>query len=105
MASISSRNLVDAVLRVERMTFQERDRLGDEVHARQPNLLYAVLVLQRCGATLVQIEVVLNLLLVFHEAMKTSGVTLPPIDVVHSHSITRLVLTGPRARFPRNSSG
>jgi hypothetical protein len=73
MASISSRNLVDAVLRVERMSFTERERLADEVHARQPNLLYSVLVLQRYGATLVQMEVVLNLLLVFHEAMKISG--------------------------------
>ena len=73
MASISSRNLVDAVLRVERMTLQGRERLADEVHSRQPNLLYAVLVLQRCGATLVQIEVVLNLLFVFHEAMVRPG--------------------------------
>ena len=74
-ASISSRNLVDAVLRVERMSFTERERLVDEVHARQPNLFYSVLVLQRYGATLAQIEVVLNLLLVFHEAMKTSAST------------------------------
>ena len=73
MASISSRNLVDAVLRVGRMSFTERERLADEVHARQPNLFYSVLVLQRYGATLVQIEVVLNVLLVFHEAMKISG--------------------------------
>jgi hypothetical protein len=80
MASISGRNFVDAVLRVERMTFQDRERLADEVHVRQPNLLYAVLVLQRCGATLVQIEVVLNLLFVFHEAMKTSGVSWPVIS-------------------------
>ena len=80
MASISSRNLVDAVLRVEAMSFQDRDRLADEVHSRQPNLLYSVLVLQRYGATLVQIEVVLNLLLVFHEAMKISGGSWPVIS-------------------------
>ena len=80
MASISSRNLVDAVLRVEAMNFQERDRLADEVHARQPNLFYSVLVLQRYGATLVQIEVVLNLLLVFHEAMKSSGSDWPVVS-------------------------
>lgn len=72
MASISSRNLVDAVLRVERMSFTKRERLADEVHERQPNLFYSVLVLQLYGATLVQIEVVLNLLLVFHETMKIS---------------------------------
>ena len=80
MASISSRNLARAVLRVERMTVQDRERLADEVHSWQPNLLCAVLVLQRCGGTLVQIEVVLNLLFVFHEAMKTSGVSWPLIS-------------------------
>ena len=31
--------------------------------------------------------------------------TLPLIDVVHSHSVTRLSLPGPRASFPRTSSG
>jgi hypothetical protein len=31
--------------------------------------------------------------------------TLPSFDVVHSHPIARLVLTGPRASFPRTSSG
>ena len=80
MASISSRNLVDAMLRVERMTFQDRERLTEEVHARQPNLFFPVLVLQRYGATLEQIEVVLNLLLVFYEAMKGSGSNWPVIS-------------------------
>ena len=34
-----------------------------------------------------------------------SELTLSLIDVVHNHSITRLVLTGSRASFPRTSSG
>jgi hypothetical protein len=80
MASISSRNLVGAVLRVERMTFQDRERLAEEVHARQPNLLFSVLVLQQYGATLEQMEVVLNLLLVLHAAMKISGRNWPVIS-------------------------
>jgi hypothetical protein len=80
MTAISSRLLVDAVLCVERMTFKERERLAEEVHARQPNLFFSVLVLQRYGATLEQIEVVLNLLLVFYEAMKTSGRARPVIS-------------------------
>ena len=80
MPSISSRNLVDAVLRFEQMTFQDRERLADEVHAGQPNLFFSVLVLQRYGATLEQIEVVLNLLLVFYEAMKCSGGSWPAIS-------------------------
>jgi hypothetical protein len=80
MASISSRNLIDAVLRVERMTFRERERLAEEVHALQPNLCFSVLALQRYGATLEQMEVVLMLLLVFHEAMKSSGRSWPVIS-------------------------
>ena len=80
MASISNRNLVDAVLRVERMSSKERERLANEVHARQPNLFYSLLVLQRYGATLVHIEVVLNLLLVFYEAMKINGSDWPVVS-------------------------
>ena len=80
MASISTRNLVDAVLCVEQMSFQERERLAEEIHAGQPNLFYSVLALQRYDATLEQIEVVLNLLFVFHEAMKCSGRRWPVIS-------------------------
>jgi len=80
MASISSSNLVDAVLRVERMTFQEREHLAEEVHAHQPHLFFSVLVLKRYGATLEQLEVVLNVLLVFHDAMKGSGKRWPVIS-------------------------
>jgi hypothetical protein len=33
------------------------------------------------------------------------AVTLPSFDVVHSHSVTRLSLTGPRASLLRTASG
>ncbi|UUZ62572.1 hypothetical protein LP414_08510 [Polaromonas sp. P1(28)-13] len=71
---------MEAVLRFERMTFQDRERLAEEIHARQPNLFFSVLVLQRYGATLEQIEVVLNLLLVFYEAMRISERAWPIIS-------------------------
>ena len=80
MTSISSQTLVDAVLRVERMTFQDRERLAEEVHARQPNLFFSVLALQRFGASLEQMEVVLNLLLVLYEAMKSGGRRWPAVS-------------------------
>ena len=97
MASISSRNLVDAVLRVERMTFQDRERLAEEIHEAQPNLFFSVLVLQRYGATLEQIEVVLNLLLILHEAMKCSGGRWPLIsEDVQERCLTRI---SARVRF------
>jgi len=97
MASISSQNLLDAVLRVEHMSFEARARLADDVHARQPNLLYSVIVLHRFGATVAQIEVVLNLLLVFHEAMRTSGRDWPVVsEDVQDRCLKRV---SARARF------
>jgi hypothetical protein len=80
MPTISSRLLVDAVLRVERLSFKGRERLADEIHARQPNLMFSVLVLQRYAATLEQMEVLLNLLFVFYEAMRASGRAWPVIS-------------------------
>ena len=62
------------------MSFIERVELADEVHAGQPNLFFSVLVLQRYGATLVQIEVVLNVLLVFHEVMTISDSNWPVVS-------------------------
>lgn len=77
MPAISSPHLVRAVLRVQRMDLQARVRLADEVHVQQPHLLYSVVVLHKLGASLQQVEVVLELLLVFHEAMKASGKAWP----------------------------
>jgi len=73
MATITHRHLADAVLRVAGMSFEERDRLADEVYSRQPNLFASVIVLHRYGATHVQMDVVLNILLVFDEAMRISS--------------------------------
>ena len=80
MPSISGRLLADAVLRVQRMTFNERTRLADEIQDRQPNLFFSVLALRRYGASAEQIEVVLNLLFVFYEAMRISGRVWPVIS-------------------------
>jgi hypothetical protein len=91
MTAITSRLLVDAVLRVERMTFKQREHLADEIHARQPNLFFSVLALQQFGATLEQMELVLNLLLVFYEAMKTSSKAWPVIsEDVQERCLTRI---------------
>ena len=57
-----------------------RVALADEVFAHQPNLLASVLVQQRMGASLQQIEVLVNILLVAYQAMKTSGRRWPVIS-------------------------
>ncbi|SDC50213.1 hypothetical protein SAMN05444679_103228 [Variovorax sp. CF079] len=97
MTSISNRLLVDAVLCVERMAFKERERLAEEIHDRQPDLFFSVLALRLHGATLEQIEMVLNLLLVFYKAMKTSGKAWPVIsEVVQERCLKRI---SARVRF------
>jgi hypothetical protein len=79
MPSITNELIVGAAIDVERMTLKDRECLADEIHARQPNLLYSAIVLHRFGATLAQIEVVLDVLFVFYLAMKSSGRTWPVI--------------------------
>jgi hypothetical protein len=73
MAAISGELLVDAVIRVEPMSLAEQVQLAHEVHAHQPGLFFSVLVLQSYVATIEHMEVVLNILLIFFEAMKLSG--------------------------------
>jgi hypothetical protein len=80
MPSISSALLLDAALRVQRMSFGEREQLAEEIHTRQPNLFFSVLALQGFDAPLEHIEMVLTLLMVFHEAMKASGKPWPVIS-------------------------
>ncbi|MBC7602509.1 MAG: hypothetical protein H7255_07600 [Ramlibacter sp.] len=97
MTTISLLQLGNAVLRVERMSFHERELLADEIHAAQPGLFYSVLTLQHFGATLQEMEVVLNLLFVFYSAMKMSGTVWPVIsEDVQELSLKRI---NARARF------
>lgn len=79
MTAISPELLGRAAVAFERMTFQQREKLADEVYTRQPNLLASIVVLKVYGATLEQMEFVLNILLVFYEAMRASGLTWPQV--------------------------
>jgi len=63
-ATFSIESLGRATLAVNALSFSAKQTLADAIHAEQPNLLYAVLVLQRFGATMPQIEIVLELLFV-----------------------------------------
>lgn len=79
-ATFSIESLGRATLAVNAMSFSAKQTLADAIHAEQPNLLYAVLVLQRFGAAMPQIEVVLELLFVVYTAMKASGWKWPLIS-------------------------
>jgi hypothetical protein len=80
MGLITQAVLAKAAIAVDAMGADERVRLADEVYAHQPNLLASVLVLQRMGASLQQMDVPIHILLVAWQAMKTSGHTWPVIS-------------------------
>lgn len=80
MTLITQAVLAKAAIAVNGMGMAERVRLADEVFAHQPNLLASVLVLQRMGASLPQMDVPIYILLVAYQAMKTSGHTWPVIS-------------------------
>ena len=80
MTAISPRVLIDADLTVRSMSMDARIALADEVFVHQPNLLASVLVHHRMGSTMPQVEVLLNIMLVAYQAMKTSGHRWPVIS-------------------------
>lgn len=92
MTAITRPLLLDAVRRVERMSFAEREQLADEIYSQQPHLLASVIVLQNFGAALEQMEWVLNLLLVIYSAIKVSGQYWPVIsEDVQDRCMKRIV--------------
>lgn len=89
--ALSQQVIADAAVALGAMTVEQRVALGDEVFAEQPNLLASVLVQQRMGASLAQIEVLLNLLFVAHQAMKRSGRRWPLItQAIQDRCLQRL---------------
>jgi hypothetical protein len=89
--------LANAIHSVGAMSFQGRIDLTDRIHAEQPTLLYSVLVMQRFGATMVQIEALIELLLVAFTAMKAAGGKWPVISEGLQERCPARV--GGRARF------
>jgi hypothetical protein len=80
MPAITNEVLGNAVIAVRKMDLHQRERLADEIHARQPNLLYAVLSVRSFGASYEQLEVVLNILFACFQSMKLSGRRFRVID-------------------------
>lgn len=91
MPAFSKSALSDAITAVGKMDNRQRELLTDDIHAHQPQLLASVLFQQRHGATLEQIEVLLNLLLVSYLAMKGSGHAWPLVtEAIQESCFARL---------------
>lgn len=80
MTFISQTVLAEAIVVVNQMDIAERLLLADEIFAQQPNLLASVLVLQRMGLSLQQLDIPIYILLVAYQSMKASGHYWPVIS-------------------------
>lgn len=91
MSELSQAQVVQAAIAVERMSAAQRVALADEIYLRQPNLLASVLVLERMGVSLQQLEVPIYILMVAYQAIKASGLNWPLItEDVQERCLQRL---------------
>lgn len=91
MSELSQAQVVQAVVSVERMSAAQRVQLADEIYLRQPNLLASVLVLERMGVSLQQLEVPIYILMVAYQAIKASRLDWPLItEDVQERCLQRL---------------
>ena len=70
MTRLTQVMIADAVVELERMGQEAQIRLADEIFARQPTLLGAVVVLRRFGASDAQISIAAHVLFVAWLSMK-----------------------------------
>lgn len=62
------------------MSLTDKETVCDEIFQEQPNLLASVLVQQQMGNTLEEVDVLLNILIVIHLAIKKAGIRLETIS-------------------------
>lgn len=63
-----------------KMTLKEKEAVIDEIYIEQPALLASILVQKQMGNTLEQMDVLINILLVAHLALKEDGVKLVKVS-------------------------
>jgi hypothetical protein len=76
---ISFKHVASALRQLQSMSLAQKSALIDVIHAEQPNLLASVLVQSKLGASEPTIELLLELLIVCHLAMRASGYDWPLI--------------------------
>jgi len=59
---------------------KEKESIFDQIFTEQPNLLASILVQQQMGNSMAQMEVLINILLVSHLALKESGIKIVKIS-------------------------
>lgn len=72
--------LTNAILKTQQMSMKEKESVFDKIFTEQPNLLASILVQQQMGNSMEQMEVLINILLVSHLALKESGIKIVKIS-------------------------
>ncbi|MEO0809853.1 MAG: hypothetical protein AAFW82_04305 [Pseudomonadota bacterium] len=77
---VSAEHLASAIKTVAAMSLKEKEAVCDTLYATQPNLLGLVLVQSSLGATMETVDVLLNILIVFHISIENSGHVLGTVS-------------------------
>jgi hypothetical protein len=80
MTQLSSENLTSAINKAQNMSLTDKELACDDIFREQPNLLASVLVQQQMGNTLEEVDMLLNILIVLHLAVKEAGVRIEEIS-------------------------
>ena len=76
MAKINRTVLKRSIKKIQKMSLKDKEAIIDEIYLEQPNLLASVLVLKQMGSSLEDMEVLINILLVTHLALKDACIKL-----------------------------
>jgi hypothetical protein len=80
MAKVSNKNLASALRKVCLLNIKDKELICDEIFKEQPNLLGSVIVQQRLGNSLEDIDVLLEILIVLHFSLKEAGIRISKIS-------------------------
>jgi hypothetical protein len=76
---LTEKHMAKAIANVAQMSLEKKVRLADKIHKNQPNLLSSVVTLHDSGISLVDHELLFQILLTCYEAMRVEGGTWPLI--------------------------
>ncbi|MGM0593333.1 MAG: hypothetical protein ACQETD_02260 [Pseudomonadota bacterium] len=92
MTRITERSLTSAIHLLQKTDHKGQEAICDEIFREQPNLLASVLVLTKMAVAPAHVEVVLEVLMVAHLALKASGQRIKTIaEADQERELQRLV--------------
>jgi hypothetical protein len=69
MSRITTENVAATISEVKCISLPQKEKLAEEIHRRQPYLLASCVVQPKLGAHVNDVEFLLNILLVFYQAL------------------------------------